>query len=216
MTRVEVTDKAFRFVESVIRRILLIINTANARLRLGHAGKNLRVYYPCDFLYYSNIFIGNNVLINKNSRFICSIAKIIIKDNVQIGKNSLLVAGNHNVTEIGQYMKNITKKFPNQDKGIIINEDAFIIFNVTILDGVNVGRGAIVGTGSVVRKSVPPYAIVMGNPAKIVGFRFTPDQIIEHEKKLYPPEERFSYEMLKKNYKKYYLDKLGAITSFIN
>jgi acetyltransferase-like isoleucine patch superfamily enzyme len=215
MTTRIIIDRIFRFIESVIRRIFLIANTTQARLRLGSAGKKIRIYYPNDFLFYSNIFIGNNVLINKNSIFVCSIAKIIIKDNVQIGKNALFVAGNHNVTEIGRYMKDVNIKLPSHDKGITINEDVFIIFNVTILDGVTVGRGAIIGTGAVVRKSVPPYAIVVGNPAKIISFRFTPGQIIEHEKLLYNEQDRIPLEVLEKNYEKYYLKRLGEITAII-
>ena len=209
-------DSIFRFFESVVRRILMLTNTFQARLRLGAAGKNIKIYYPVDFLYYHNIYIGNNVMILKNTRFVCSRAKIIIKDNVQIGKNVLMVAGNHNVTEIGKYMLNTYVKFPRHDKGIVINEDVFIIFNVVILDGVTIGRGAIVGTGSVVRKSLPPYSIAIGNPAKVIGFRFSPKQIVEHELRLYKEDERIPIEELEKNFKKYYLNKFRDIISFIS
>lgn len=209
-------DFAFRFFESIIRVTLMFLNTFQARLRLGNVGKNFKIYYPSNFVHYKNVFIGNNVKILKNSNFLCSKSKIIINDNVQIGKNALFVAGNHNVTEIGKYMKNIFNKWPINDKGISICEDVFIIYNVTILDGVTIGRGAIVGTGSVVRRSVPPYAIVLGNPAKIIGFRFTPEQIIEHETKLYPENERIPIEQLEMNYKIYYKNRLSKIISFVN
>jgi acetyltransferase-like isoleucine patch superfamily enzyme len=208
-------DSIFRFFESVIRRILMLTNTFQARLRLGAAGKNIKIYYPVDFLYYHNIYIGNNVMILKNTRFVCSRAKIIIKDNVQIGKNVLMVAGNHNVTDIGKYMIDVNVKFPRHDRGITIYEDVFIIFNVIILDGVTIGRGAIVGTGSVVRKSIPPYSIVLGNPAKVIGFRFSPQLIIEHEKKLYKESDRISIHELEENYKKFYLNKFREIVSFM-
>lgn len=51
-----------------------------------------------------------------------------------------------------------------------------------ILKGVTIGRGSVVGAGAVVTKDVPPYAIVGGNPAKVIRFRFTKEQIKEHEK----------------------------------
>lgn len=47
-----------------------------------------------------------------------------------------------------------------------------------------VGRGAVVAAGAVVTKDVPPYAIVGGNPAKVIKYRFTPEEIELHEEKL--------------------------------
>jgi acetyltransferase-like isoleucine patch superfamily enzyme len=56
-----------------------------------------------------------------------------------------------------------------EEKSIIIEDDAWIAANVTILAGVHVGKGAIIGTGSVVTKDVPAGAIVAGNPAKAIN-----------------------------------------------
>ena len=85
---------------------------------------------------------------------------------------------------------------------------------VSLLSGVHIGRGAEIGTGAVVRGSIPPYAVVIGNPAKVVGFRFTPEEIIEHEKILYPESERLPLELLEKNYKKYFLDHIKEIKAY--
>lgn len=60
---------------------------------------------------------------------------------------------------------------------IEIGSDCWIGFRSTILDGVKIGNGCIVGLGSVVTKDVPDYAIVAGNPAKIVKYRYSPDII---------------------------------------
>lgn len=60
---------------------------------------------------------------------------------------------------------------------IIIGNDVFIGMNVTILDGVNIGDGAIIGAGSVVTKNIPPYAIAVGSPIRIIKYRFD-DNII--------------------------------------
>ena len=68
--------------------------------------------------------------------------------------------------------------------------------NVTLLSGVTVGRGSIIAAGAVVNKDVPPYSIVGGVPAKVIKFKWTVDQIIEHESKLYNEDERFSREEL--------------------
>jgi acetyltransferase-like isoleucine patch superfamily enzyme len=209
-------DFIFRLFGSVLRRTLSFLLTSQARLRLGSVGRNFKMIYPCSLVYYKNVYMGNNVFIDEGSQFVCENAKIIIKDNTQIGNNVLMVSGNHNIMEIGKYINNSLIKHPINDKDIIINEDVFIIYNVTLLSGVIVGRGAVVGTGSVVRNSVPPYAIVFGNPAKVIGFRFTPKQIIEHEMKLYEEKERLSIEELEKNYKKYFLDRLREIMAFMN
>lgn len=62
--------------------------------------------------------------------------------------------------------------------------------------GVTIGRGAIIAAGAVVNKSIPPYAIAGGIPAKVIKFKWTIDEIMRHEAILYPPEQRFSKEQL--------------------
>lgn len=60
---------------------------------------------------------------------------------------------------------------------ILIMNDCWIGAGATILSGVTIGNGAVVAAESVVAKNVPPYAIVAGNPARIIGYRFEPDEI---------------------------------------
>jgi acetyltransferase-like isoleucine patch superfamily enzyme len=62
-------------------------------------------------------------------------------------------------------------------KPIHIGNDVFIGMNVTILDGVTVGNGAVIGAGTIVSKDVPPYAIVVGNPMRILRFRFSEETV---------------------------------------
>lgn len=64
-------------------------------------------------------------------------------------------------------------------KPISIGNDVFIGMNVIVLDGVSIGDGAIIGAGAVVSKDIPPYAIAVGNPIKIIRYRFS-DEIIEN------------------------------------
>jgi acetyltransferase-like isoleucine patch superfamily enzyme len=52
---------------------------------------------------------------------------------------------------------------------IVIEDDVWIGFNATVLKGVTIGRGAIIGASTVVTKDVPPYAIVVGNPQRQIG-----------------------------------------------
>lgn len=60
---------------------------------------------------------------------------------------------------------------------VVIGNDVWTGHQTLILSGVTIGDGAVVGAGSVVRQNVPPYAIVAGNPARVAGFRFSPEQI---------------------------------------
>ena len=99
---------------------------------------------------------------------------------------------------------------------MIIDEEVWIGARVTILQGVHVRRGCDIGAGTVLRKSPPPYSIVIGNPAKVIGFRYTPEEIIEHEKNLYPEEERLPLSLLEKNYEKYFLSRIKEIKQFTN
>lgn len=76
--------------------------------------------------------------------------------------------------------------------------------NCTLLHKANIGRGAVIGANSLVTKKVPPYAVVAGNPAKIIAVRFSLEQIIEHEKHLYPEDERLSRKYLEGLFEKEY------------
>lgn len=70
------------------------------------------------------------------------------------------------------------KVLQNQDKegiskgDIIVGDDVWLGLNAVILSGVTIGQGAIIAAGAVVTKNVPPYAIVGGNPARIIKYRF--------------------------------------------
>lgn len=64
---------------------------------------------------------------------------------------------------------------------IIIKNDVWIGTNVTILDGITIGNGSVIAAGAVITKDVPPYAIVGGNPAKLIKYRFSQDIVEQLE-----------------------------------
>lgn len=64
-----------------------------------------------------------------------------------------------------------------ETKHTVIGNDVFIGANVTVLDGVRIGDGAVIGAGAVVVNDVPPYAVAVGVPAKVVKYRFDEDTI---------------------------------------
>ena len=103
------------------------------------------------------------------------------------------------------YITDITEenKPKGYDKDVVVEEDVWIGCNVTLLAGVTIGRGSTVAAGAVVSKSMPPYCICGGVPAKFIKFYWTIDQILEHEAKLYSEEERYTREQLENIYKQY-------------
>ena len=146
-------------------------------------GKNVFIDTNCN-INYSNVTIGNNSSIGKGCTFICSLAEIIIGDNVMFAPNVTVVTGGHRYDIVGKTMKEITnkEKLPKNDRNVIFEGDNWIGTNAVILRGVRIGEGAIIGAGAVVTKDVPPYAIVGCNPAKVIKMRFTETEIINHKK----------------------------------
>lgn len=132
---------------------------------------------------YTKISIGNDVYIGPYAIFACR-KSISIGNKVLFGPKVTIMEGNHNFREIGVYIYDNHIKREDDDIPVTISDDVWIGSNAVILKGVTIGRGAIVGAGAVVTKDVPPYAIVGGNPAKLIRYRFTEEEIKEHENKL--------------------------------
>nr|WP_201581116.1 CatB-related O-acetyltransferase [Psychrobacter glacincola] len=68
--------------------------------------------------------------------------------------------------------------YPNAQIHLIIGDDVWIGDNVLVKKGVKIGQGAVIGANSLVTKDIPPYAIVVGSPAKILRYRFS-EEIID-------------------------------------
>ncbi len=147
-------------------------------------GKNVSIPYNAEFHGY-NMVLGNNVSLGSAPLFMCANAPIIIGDNVMFGPRVTMITGDHRMDIVGRYMKDITnqEKLPENDLPIILKGDNWIGANSTILKGVTIGEGAVVASGAVVTKDVPPYAIVGGVPAKVIKYRFD-EETIKHHKKI--------------------------------
>ena len=125
---------------------------------------------------------------------------IIIEDRAVVSSGSVILSHEH--------------VFSNKSYTTVIEKGAFLGVRCTVLPGAVVGRESIVGASSVVRRKVPPYSFVTGNPAKVVGFKMKPEEIIEYEKKKYSENERIPLEKLEKNYQKYFINRLNEIKEF--
>lgn len=149
------------------------------------------------------------------NNLISSKGKLIIKKYAAIGTQCLIIPDAHTPTVgLPQFLSftHINDKTGN----IIVNEDAWVGAGCVLLSNCEIGRGAIVGAGSTVTKKIPPYAVAVGSPAKIIAVRFSIEQIIQHESILYPKEERMKREVLDELFETYYKDKRIIGTSDIS
>ena len=150
-----------------------------------------------------NVYLyGNNGL--KQAIILTTNAKFIMKKNSGSAYGLKVVTGNH-ARIVGIPYRNITESIKPKglDMDVVVEEDVWIGINVTLLAGVTIGRGATVAAGAVVSKSMPPYCVCGGVPAKFIKFYWTIDQILEHESKLYSEEERYSRQQLEEMFDRY-------------
>lgn len=179
--------------------------------RLGYCGKDVTIRFKNNIKFLPNVYLYDDTYIAEGFTFVSYTGKLIMKAHSGAADNFTVITNNHG-REVGRFIKDTERERSHElEADVIIEEDVEIGANVTILSNVKIGRGAAVGSGAVVRSNIPPYAIVIGNPAKIVGFTFTPEQVVEHEKNLYPESERLPLEKLEKNYQKYFLDRMKEI-----
>jgi len=137
----------------------------------SHIRGNLQI-----FNYGGKIQIGNYCYVGENS-YVWSGDSVIIENNVLISHNVNIIDSNsHELNHVERekgFNEIISTGHPSNKgsiitKPIVIKKNAWISFNVIILKGVTIGEGAIVAAGSVVTKDVPDFAVVAGNPARIV------------------------------------------------
>ncbi|HBH23856.1 MAG TPA: hypothetical protein DDY13_10590 [Cytophagales bacterium] len=165
------------------------IRYLKAKHTLGLCGGNIYIERNVRFLRFPrNIQIEKNVVIKEGVRICpCNIdAKIKIGKNTTIGYHTFIF-GSHSI-EIGddcliapfvyivdsnhQIKKGMKiNEQPNESAPILIGNDVWISSNVTILKGVKIGDGAVIGANSLVNQDIPEYAIFAGTPAKMIGKR---------------------------------------------
>lgn len=177
-----------------------------------NTGKNLFVEYgviiTAQHYMSGNLLIRDNVLLARNVN-IDHTGGLAIGRRVSISEGVTILTHSHDLE--AQFSAGGNRQNEN-DLGhgsmmtpLTIGDFAWIGAGAKIMPGTSeIGRGAIISTNTVISQKIPPYAIVQGFPAKIVGFRMTPEAASEFEQNNYMPDERIPIEVLKANYEKYF------------
>jgi len=147
---------------------------ASNRIRIWYVSKILKIM-PYDTkskfeykVYISDskrLKIGNYVRINEN---VFLQGDISIGDHVMIAPNVSIYTKTHIHSDINTPM---VCSGETKTKQVIIEDDVWLGINTTILPGVTIGKGSIIGANSLVNKSIPPYSIFGGVPAKFIKER---------------------------------------------
>ena len=193
--------------KAILRKILSVTKTENHKIycflglfkfqtRKKHLSKKYwRKKNAHNQIYLRNYNYQNKVSAGKNS-YGCIDALFDGNDNnnlfignyVSIANDVLfIISSDHNYKNISTFpfkAKCIDGEKEALSKGdIVVGDDVWIGTRSIILSGVTINQGAVVAAGSIVTKDVPPYAIVGGNPAQVIKYRFSPE-IIEKLKKI--------------------------------
>lgn len=180
-----------------------------------HTGEKLFVEYGVTIYYYHHLRgdfkVGERVLFARG----CDIditGDLTFEDGAAVSEGAKILTHRHDSSEYlykreeeSHNVEDMNSTKSSIPTPLVIHERAWIGARAIVLPGVTeIGRLSIIGSGSVVEKKVPPYAIVKGNPAKVVGFRCTPEEAAAFEEAHFSPERRIPYETLKANYEKYF------------
>jgi len=138
------------------------IKTLYKNLKIG---KNVVISPINQVEFGDDIHISSNVYIMTSSN---NNSTIKIGNDVMIANNVMIIGGNHDISRV-----DIPMRLQGEGKQghIIIDDDVWIGAGSIILTGVKIGKGSVVGAGSVVTKDVQDYTIVAGNPAKVIKTR---------------------------------------------
>jgi maltose O-acetyltransferase len=131
----------------------------------AQCGKEARIEPRAFFSSGREVSIGDYSSIGEGTKIRGSVR---IGNHVMMGEEVLIVSWEHDFSRIDIPM---TQQGFQEQKTIVIGDDVWIGSRAILLPGVQVGHGAIVGAGAVVTKDVPEYAIVGGNPAKVIRLR---------------------------------------------
>lgn len=146
--------------------VVIYAAAGGGQLRIG---KGVNIHRDCiiETGQGGSLWIGEDTHIQPRCQFSAYKGTIQIGRGVQIAPNCAFYPYNHGF-ELGQSIKSQ----PIHTKGgILIGDDAWLGVGVIVLDGARIGRGAVIGAGSVVKSEIPDNAIAAGVPARLIRYR---------------------------------------------
>lgn len=182
-----------------VRKINMDGTKTNTIMTFGPGSYLAGASFDFELESYAHVLVGNY----------CSLAHRIVFE----------IGANHNYKSVSTYpffvktnpnVSPILREPNSYNKyQIIIGNDVWIGCDVTIMSGVRIGNGAVIGAGTVVAKDVPPYAIVVGNPGRVIKYRFDADTIekLQKIKWWYWDEEKILQESALMENPKAFIDK---------
>jgi len=156
-----------------------------------HVGKGTRLWAPKFLTIGDCVYIGKQVHLEANCRI----------GNYCLIANRVAIVGrhDHDFTAVGFPVRFSpwvgSSRFPSEyiDEAAVIEDDVWLGYGAIVLTGVTIGRGCVVAAGSMVTRDIPPYSIVAGVPARVIGARFgDPDTIARHEHAIREGQFKFS------------------------
>ncbi len=135
-------------------------------LVLKRLGKNFTIAHGSIIWAPEKVEIGENVYINSHVS-LNGQGWLTLGDNILIGPYTSIWTSNHSFANPDIPINQQGDEF----RPVSIGNDVWIGAQVVILPGVHIGNGAVIGAGSIVTKDIPEYAIVVGNPARVVKSR---------------------------------------------
>lgn len=210
----EIKSFFYKLFDTVDYDIRLLYYHIKVFSRLALKGKGAYIGFPSLINNPAGVYLHPYSRLQGYHKIINDTGKFIMKEYAGASANLLVVTGNHTPTVgIPQFLL-APSHINDAEKDVIVEEDVWIGANVTLLSGAHLGRGSIVGAMSLVNADIPPYAVVVGAPARIVGVKFSIRQILAHEEKLYAEDKRLSVEYLNEIFDRYYAGKkvLGTDT----
>ncbi len=138
---------------------------------LGGMGENVAIDTPFHCDYGKNIFLGNDVIINRNCTFVDN-EPVRIGDRVLIVSNVQIYTSSHPVLPqerlVPDWRERRTTFFRTFARPIEIKDNVWIGGGCILLPGVTIGENSVTGAGSMVNRTVPPNGVAVGNPCRVI------------------------------------------------
>lgn len=146
--------------------VIMKVRNGCYRAVLKKMGKNTNICDAVTIVNPSRVSIGERCSIHEYS-YIAGEGEIAIGNYVAIANNCTIISESHNFAD-----RNVPIKMQGLSaQPVIIGDDVWLGSKVTILGNVKIGKGAVIGAGSVVTRDIPEYAIAFGAPCKVIRYR---------------------------------------------